>query len=178
MNAPTTDIQVKDLMTRNLISVRKETPVIEVARLLITQRIGSVPVLDSNERLIGMISKNDLYLKEECIYPTRRTYLLLFHAPVLPFLLSEVYVSRGSKIVAADIMNQITAWVTESAQLDNAIKRMLEYKVNSLPVLTAPPERGGRLVGILARSDIIGYLISEPQVLSGLNLNLSKINSI
>jgi len=172
------DIQVKDLMTQNVITVSQNTPAIEVARLLITHRIGSVPVLDSNEHIVGMISISDLYLKEESIPPTQYTFLSLFHAPVLPDLLSEVYASRGSKTVAADIMRRNVVWILKSDSLGDAIQRMLQYKINGLPVLTAPPERGGRLTGIVTRSDIIGYLISKPEVPSSLDMNLSRLSSV
>lgn len=172
------DSKVKDLMTRNVITVSQETPVLEVAKLLITHRIGSVPVLDSNEHLVGMISISDLYLKEEPLSPTQYTFLSLFNAPIFPPLLSEVYTRRGSNIKAADIMRRNMVWITESENLGDAIHRMLKYKVNCLPVLNAPLERGGRLTGIMTRSDIIGHLISRTEVLSNLDMNLSSLSSV
>ena len=172
------DIQIKDLMTRNVITVSQNTPAIEVARLLITHRIGSVPVLDSNEHLAGMIWKSDLYLKEEKISPTQHTFLSLFNAPVIPSLLSDVYAGRGSKILAADIMSHNAVWILESDSLDDAVQKMVQYKINSLPVLTAKPEIGGRLTGIVTRSDIIRHLISKPEVLSKLDLNLSRLSIV
>lgn len=170
------DIRVKDLMTRNVITVNQNTPATEVARVLITHRIGSVPILDSNEDLIGMISMGDLYLIEETIHPTRHTFLSLFNTPVIPSLLSEVYADRGSKTLAADIMRRNVVWISESDSLGDAIQRMLQHKINSLPVLTRSPERGGRLTGIVTRSDIIGYLINKPDVLPNLDMEFSRLS--
>ena len=178
MKTTTTEIQVKDLMTRNVITVSQNTPVLEVARLLTTHRISSVPVLDSDEHLIGMISISDLYLKEEPVPPTQHTFLSLFNAPVFPSLLSEVYARRGSKIMAADIMRRNVVWITESDGLGDVIQRMLQHKVTCLPVLRTQPDSDGRLTGIVTRSDIIGYFISKSDVLSNLDMNLSSLSSV
>lgn len=172
------DIQVKDLMTREVITVNQNTPAIEVARILITHRIDSVPVLDLNEHLVGMISISDLYMKEETIQPTQHTFLSLFNTPVTPSLLSEVYTRRGSKAAAVDIMRRNVVWISDSDSLGDAIQKMLQHQVNSLPVFTNSPEKGGRLTGILTRFDIIGHLISKPEIHSNLDMNLSSLSSI
>ena len=178
MNTPTTDIQVKDLMTRNVITIRQDAPAIEVARLLITHRIGGVPVLDSNEHLIGMITISDLYLKEESIAHTRYTFQSLFNMPVFPSILSELYASRLSKVCAANIMRRNVVWISESDSLDEAIRRIHQHKVNRLPVRDATQERDNRLTGIVTRSDIIRHLISRPDVLSNLDMNLRSFSSV
>ena len=178
MNTPSTDIQIKDLMTQNVITVTQDTPVIEVARLLVTHRISSIPVLDSNQHLVGMISISDVYMKEDSIHPTQRTLLSLFNAPVIPSLLLEVYARRGSKILAEDIMQPTVIWISESDSLVDAIQRMRKHKVNSLPVLRAPADGASRLAGIVTRSDIIGHLIGKPEVLSRMDINISRLSNV
>lgn len=53
---------VEDVMTRRVITVRPDTPVHEAARLMFTNRVGGLPVIDASGRVVGIISDGDLIL--------------------------------------------------------------------------------------------------------------------
>lgn len=52
-------------MTREVVSVRPETPVREVAQTLLERRISSVPVVDAGGRVLGIVSEGDLIRRPE-----------------------------------------------------------------------------------------------------------------
>ncbi len=50
-------MQAQDIMTRRVITVGLETPIPEIAELLITHRISGVPVVDAKNRVLGMVTR-------------------------------------------------------------------------------------------------------------------------
>ena len=54
------EYKVADLMRRDVIKVLEETPVCEVARIMLTQNVRRVPVVDKNDRLVGIVSRSDV----------------------------------------------------------------------------------------------------------------------
>ena len=53
-------VKVKDVMSKKVISVSKDTPIEEAARIMADKKIGGVPVLD-RDRVVGMITETDLF---------------------------------------------------------------------------------------------------------------------
>jgi len=53
-------LTAKDIMTRNVTTVRATTTIEELARILMEHKISGVPVVDDNENLIGIVTENDL----------------------------------------------------------------------------------------------------------------------
>ena len=55
---------VREIMTRDVITVRPETAIRELAELLVEKRISGVPVVDDGGTLRGIVSEGDLMRKE------------------------------------------------------------------------------------------------------------------
>jgi acetoin utilization protein AcuB len=51
---------VKEVMTRQVVTVRRQTPVVEAARLLLEKKFGCLPVVDDDHSLVGIITVSDL----------------------------------------------------------------------------------------------------------------------
>ena len=58
-------MKVREIMTSNVISVREDTPVREVAHILDQKRISGVPVCDGDGHMVGLVSEYDLIAKPE-----------------------------------------------------------------------------------------------------------------
>jgi CBS domain-containing protein len=54
------EYKVSDLMRRDVIKVLEETSVCEVARIMLTQNVRRVPVVDKNDKLVGIVSRTDV----------------------------------------------------------------------------------------------------------------------
>ncbi|HEX5825943.1 MAG TPA: CBS domain-containing protein, partial [Candidatus Limnocylindrales bacterium] len=144
-------------MTRTVVSIRPETPVREVARLLDEHRISGVPVVDDHGSLVGVVSEAD-FLRDVALgaEPRRRSALArLFgrgedaaHAP-----------AHGAA-TAADLMTSSVISVPPDEPVSEAAALMTRSRINRLPVV-----EDGRLVGIVTRADLVrAYVRSDHQL--------------
>lgn len=148
---------IGEVMTKDVLTVDPETPLKDVARLLVDRRISGVPVVDSTGAVVGVVSEADLLIKEAGeggITPRR-----------LGWLLGEGHDAgeRRSKIAAVDAGHAMTRpAVTGSPDMPaaTAAALMTERHVNRLPVV-----QDGRLVGIVTRADLIrSFVRSDDQI--------------
>lgn len=143
-------VRVGEVMKGDTPRARRDTPVAEVIERLLAGGAGCVAVTDDDDRLEGLITEHDLFLKQERLPRADVSYPSLFREPVQPDRLPEVYAEIAAKNVAADIMVPCAVSVEEQHNIRHAIRVMAEYGCSHLPVLG-----GGRFKGILTRSDII-----------------------
>jgi CBS-domain-containing membrane protein len=145
-------MKASEVMTPDVITVRAETTVDEIARLLTEHRINAVPVVDDEFHVIGMVSENELFLKEKGIPFSLVKLPALFRQWVDPSQLEEIY-AESRHHTAADVMNRTVISVEANDDVGQAATLMLKHKLTSLPVL-----RDGVLEGIVSRADILRLL--------------------
>jgi CBS domain-containing protein len=115
---------VRDLMTQNPRAVRPDDSVVEAARLMRDENVGSLPVIDG-DRLIGMVTDRDVALR----------------------VVAEARDPGSVSVQEIASRNPVAA---ESAtDLDDALQLMARHQVRRLPVTEE-----GRLVGIIAQADV------------------------
>jgi len=154
---------VRDLMDRNFVTIFMQTPVPDIARLLTEKRMECLPVIDNERHLLGIVTENDLFVKEERLPRTRLTYQTVFGMPITPEQLNNVYAQRGAIFTAADVMTSKVVWVKETSSIGESIRLMVSYGFRCLPVLEGTREADGKLVGIITRSGIVRLLAeAEP----------------
>jgi CBS domain-containing protein len=129
---------VKDWMTRDPITIERETTLPEAHRLMKDHSIRRLPVVDGG-KLVGIVTLGDIREAE----PSDATSLSIFE---LHYLLAKL---RASKFMTRELIT-----VTPLTTMDRAAQIMLEHKIGGLPVL----ERG-KLVGIITESDIFRMLV-------------------
>jgi CBS domain-containing protein len=116
---------IREAMTTQPKSVESSTSVVEAARLMELENVGSVPVVEDG-RLVGMITDRDV----------------------------AVRVVGGGKdpqsTTAGEIASRELVTVDPQQNLDEALRLMAQHQVRRLPVV----EEDGRLVGILAQADV------------------------
>ena len=140
-------MQVKDVMTRNVISVEADEPIITAARLMLQNRISGLPVVDKEGELIGIVTEGDFLRRGELGTQRRRPKWLEFI--VGPGRLAEEYVhSSGRKV--DEIMTTDPCTVGENDSLEMVVELMERRHVKRLPVT-----RGGRMVGIISRANLL-----------------------
>ncbi len=73
------EIKVKEIMSSKVITIPKDLPVREVARMFIKKKIGGAPVVDEKGKVVGMITENDLIMQDIKIhFPTYIHLLMAF----------------------------------------------------------------------------------------------------
>jgi CBS domain-containing protein len=148
---------VREVMTSPVLTVRRTTPLKEVAQLLVDNRISGLPVVDVDGTVLGVVSEADFLWKEsgEAIVP---------HRP-LARLIGESKASRGQlekvhAIDAADAMSAPAISIGPDRPVSEAARLMTLRKVNRLPVVD-----GDILVGIVTRADLVrAYVRSDEQL--------------
>jgi len=126
------DLKAKDIMTRPVVSARKNASARDIAMQLLSGLYSGMPVTDEDGKVLGVVTEFDLlgrvFMEEELV-----------------------------KLTAGDVMTKTPVTVDVSTSLNDLLKTMMENNIVRLPVTEK-----GRLVGIVARCDILRSFI-EPE---------------
>jgi len=148
-------VKAKDIMTKEVITVKPDTTIEELARLFIKHQISGAPVVDDKGNLKGVVTENDLIAKDSRL-----------HIPTIVRLF-DAYIPLGTSKLA-DEMRRMAAYrvdeiytrnvvtVDDEASIEYVATMMTEKKIHLLPVLS-----GGKLVGIIGKKDIIRSIADE-----------------
>lgn len=148
-------MRVRDVMTQPVVVVGPETPVREVAALMLERRISGVPVADAAGRVVGVVSEGDFIRRPEIDtdLPGPR-WLRLFTSTDEQ---ARDYIKTHGR-TAADIMTAPAVTVAPEAPLALVARLMSARGIKRVPVL----ERE-RLVGIVTRTDLLRAVYRHPQ---------------
>lgn len=149
-------MKIHEIMTRNPVTIQAGDPVKDAAGLLRKHRIGGLPVMDG-DRLVGMITESDIIrlletggISDDLWLPSP---LEVIEVPI-----REIFNWEKTKHALTDIgalevrkvMSHPAISIGEDEEIEDAAALLLSKKITRLPVL-----RGGNLVGIVARADIV-----------------------
>ena len=142
---------VADVMSRDPITVSPETPMKDAIQLLAEHRISGLPVLDSEQKLVGIISEADLIWQESGVdvppYITILDSVIYLKNPIT--FEQELHKAMGATV--SEAMTSKVKTTSPNITLRDASRDLHENGVHRLPVLDGT----GQLVGILTRGDII-----------------------
>ena len=146
-----------DVMTSEVISVDENATVAAIARLLAERGISAVPVVDKDNRVIGMVSEGDLLHRAETGTEQRRSWWLDMMASTNK--LADDYIKSHSGKVK-DVMTRVVISVTETTPVADIALLLETNRIKRVPVV-----RDGKLVGIVSRANLVRVLamtINEP----------------
>jgi CBS domain-containing protein len=143
-------MQVKDVMTINVISIGADESIANAARLMLQNRISGLPVVDKEGELVGMVTEGDFLRRGELGTQRRRPKWLEF--VVGPGKLAEEYV-RASGRKVEDVMTPDPWTIREDDSLEAVVEMMERHRIKRLPVT-----RGDRMVGIVSRANLMHAL--------------------
>lgn len=139
-------MQAKDVMTTNVISVSPNSSIHEVVRLLLKFRISAVPVVDSAQKVVGILSEGDL-LRTEGAGPAGGQRQSWMGAVVAGQ--SKAY-EKGLGSTAASVMTRKVITVDENTPLNEIAELLERHHIKRVPVLS-----NGRLAGIVSRANLL-----------------------
>jgi CBS domain-containing protein len=149
-------MNARDVMTGAVISATGETPVRDIARLLLENHISAVPILDKSGAPIGMVSEGDLVGRDETERDARREWWLALLAEgetISPDFLSGL---RHPERVASDIMSRPVITVAEDTDTGEIARLLAAHRIKRVPVV-----QNGGVVGIVSRENLLRGLASE-----------------
>jgi CBS domain-containing membrane protein len=144
---------VSDIMTKEVISIQKETQLAEAAGILAKFRIHGLPVVDEEKKVLGIITESDFFTKDSSnIYlPTFLDFIRNGDIDN-PRSSDSQEIEKKSKI--KDIMTEGCLTVRPETEIEKLIAIFKEKNFNSVPVT----DEQGVLVGIVTVMDIIRLL--------------------
>ncbi|MER7456009.1 CBS domain-containing protein [Micromonospora sp. NPDC126480] len=134
---------VVDVMTRDVISVRRDATYREVVDALVEGGVSAAPVVDADGHVLGVVSEADLLHKVEAVGDERHRRVFAGRRRAVD--------SKAQGAVAADLMSAPAVVVTADASVGAAARRLEKERIKRMPVVDA--ER--RLVGIVSRRDLL-----------------------
>ena len=142
--------KAKDIMTKEFITVSPETEITHAAKLLIEKGINGIPVLDDDNKLVGIICQSDLIFQQKKIsIPSLFTLLDGF----IP-LKSDKHFEKEIKKIAATTVDQVMTpnpvTIKPDTSIEDIASLMVDKNIHTLPVVD-----GEKLVGIVGKEDIL-----------------------
>lgn len=138
-------MRLESIMTRDVVTVTPDTPLKDVAAILVERSISGVPVCEADGTLVGVVSEADILRKEEGFAPEQLPRLLAWFLQVFDGELDKVGASTAREAMTSP------AVTARPLQLSSdAARVMVEKSINRLPVVA-----GDKLVGIVSRADLV-----------------------
>lgn len=145
---------VRDIMTTNVVTARRETTIRELAELFSKYRIGSIPIVDEAGNLAGIVTESDLIEQDKSLHIP--TVISLFDWVI--YLESakkfEREIQKVTGQTAGDIYTTEVESVTSETPVSTVADIMANKKLHTLPVV-----EGKKLVGIVSRIDLIRTMV-------------------
>lgn len=138
-------MKVKDVMTRDVLTIGPEASVRDVAAVLVEHGISGLPVCDEQRRVMGVISEGDILFKEHKPTERRRRPLFWLVDGTTP---KSILKARAR--TAGEAMTAPAVTIAPFRSVEEAARVMVDEGVNRLPVV-----RGDELVGIVTRADLV-----------------------
>lgn len=151
------DMKIKDIMTKDVITVREEETVETCAKLLAENNLSGLPVVDEAGFVKGMITEGDL-IRRKAKVPT---------PAYLEFLGGIIYldnpnkffeeVKRSMGLTAKEVMTEDVVTIRPEDSIEKAANLLVRKQIKRLPVL----DEHNKLIGIVSRKDIMTHLFLE-----------------
>ncbi len=137
-------VAVSDIMTKDVLAVRKDIDLHEAARILSERRISGMPVVDKENKVIGVISEADIL----SLAGMKREHTF---RDILRHMLGEPLPSHKKGDKVGDVMSAPPITTGPERDIREVAAILDERRIKRLPVV----DRAGMLVGIVSRADIV-----------------------
>ncbi len=146
LNRLTTSLKAADLMTTEVVWVKEDTPVVEVAEIMEAKRVSGLPVIGEDGKVVGVISEKDYLVEMGADQDGNFMTLVVECLKTGRCNATSVRLKK-----AADIMSQPAVTVGEETTLQEVTALFAQEGINRVPVL----DRRSKLTGIVTREDIL-----------------------
>ncbi len=154
------DAHVDQIMTTDVATIERTTPLNKVIQLMLSSAQKRIVVVDASKHVEGIISDSDLI-----------THAPVDARPVLLKMLTPLWTPNKTippasvinlQQTAVDVMTSPVVTVPVGTSARQALRLILEKQVKRLPVVDAD----GRLVGLVGRAGLMRALLTEPSEVS------------
>jgi len=143
-------IKAKDIMTSNVVTLKKEMGVKEAAEILLDKGIGGAPVVDDEGNVVGMVTESDLIMEDVKLHFPTFIHLLSGIIYLESIKAFEEKLKKAAAVKVEDVMSKKVISVTEDTSIEDIATLMIEKGISRVPVV-----REGKLVGLVSKRDIV-----------------------
>ena len=126
-------LEAKDVMTKKVICIGKDTPIVEAIRLMANKNVTGIPIVEDDMTLIGILSEQDV--------------LRLFHT-----------FDEEKNRTVNDFMTQPAVHFEQDERLLDVCYCLRDNSIRRVPVTSS-----GKVVGVISRSDIIKCIVQRSE---------------
>jgi len=135
------EILIKNYMTDEVVTIEKETTLLEAHRLMGTKRIRSLPVME-NDQIVGLVTRTDLMSSDPSRLSSKKNQEVSL----------KILTQPVEKVMTSQVLT-----ISPDAELTEAAKTMLDRKIHSLPVV----DEEKKMVGIITESDLFLMVVQK-----------------
>lgn len=146
-------MKVHQIMRTSVITVTPKTPFKELWEAIFKKHVHSLPVVDTQNSLLGIVAEEDLVRR---LYPDFSEIIDDFKTAT-DFEEMESNVGKLTELKAGDVMHTRVIFTREDTPIMRALSRMLVRNVRQLPVVTGE----GIVIGVISKRDIVDALIKR-----------------
>jgi CBS domain-containing protein len=147
---------VADIMTKEVVTVTRETTVRELAQIFETRHFGSLPIVDGSGCLTGIVTASDLIEQGRSLHIPTVISIFDWVIPLEGERTLERELQKMTAQTAGEICSTDVVTVAPSDPVSTAADTMSDHKLHALPVV-----EGKKLVGMVSRIDIIRNIIKR-----------------
>ncbi len=151
-------MKVSDIMTTEVVTVKRETPVNEVAQVMGARDISGVPVVDEANHVVGIITELDLIVRNTRLEMPR--FIEVMDWGRIPLERPRHAQERLRHMLgtqATDIMTEKVVTIHPDAPVEELAELMVKRRVNPVPVV----DEAGKLIGIVSRADLVDMMAEQ-----------------
>jgi CBS domain-containing protein len=144
-------MKVREIMTTDVITVRRDTAVNDIAKLMSERDISGIPVVDDANHVVGIVTELDMIMRNTRL--EMPAFVQVLDLARIPLERPGHYRDRLRHMLgthAADIMTESVVTIRPEAEAEELAEVMVKRRVNPIPVV-----QDDVLVGIVSRADLI-----------------------
>jgi len=148
-------LKVKDIMTKELVTVSPQTEITIAAKILLEKRINGLPVIDDSGKLVGILCQSDLVAQQKSI-PIPSVYTLLdSFIPLTSLKRIDKEVKKIAALKVEQAMTPKPVTVGPETDIEDVARLMVDKKYHTLPVM-----EGDKIVGVVGKEDVLKTLLA------------------
>jgi CBS domain-containing protein len=148
-------LKVKDIMTKELVTVSPQTEITIAAKILLEKRINGLPVIDDSGKLVGILCQSDLVAQQKSI-PIPSVYTVLdSFIPLTSLKRIDKEVKKIAALKVEQAMTPKPVTVGPETDIEDVARLMVDKKYHTLPVM-----EGDKIVGVVGKEDVLKTLLA------------------
>jgi CBS domain-containing protein len=145
-------METREIMSSPAITVTSETPIRDLARLMLEKQISGVPVVNQDGELVGIVTELDLITRNA---PLHQPSYLAALSGLIPANLQQYrqYRQQLRQVLAAsveELMSPASSVASPTSNLEELMVAMSHPEITLLPVV-----ENGQVVGVVTRTDLV-----------------------